>query len=78
MKSRLHAVLLAIATVALAACASGGGIASSQGGQQPYQAPDRQVTDAEYMALVERKALSRGVDVHWVQPPLKRVVASDD
>ena len=75
MNAKLHRVLVAIPVLALAACASSGGMASKA---SPHHNPSRQVTDAEYMALVERKALSRGVDVHWVQPPLKRVVASDD
>ena len=38
----------------------------------------RLVTDAEYVAYVERKALSRGVEVYWVQPPTKVVAASDE
>ena len=76
MKLRLHAVLVAIPAVALAACASGG-MAYKQA--SPQHNPTRQVTDAEYVAYVERKALSRGVEVHWVHPPTKRVeVASAD
>ena len=74
MKARLHAVLVAIPAVALAACASGGMASKAS----PQHNPARQVTDAEYVALVERKALSRGVEVHWVQPPTKRVATSDE
>lgn len=70
MKLKLHAVLVAVPAILLAACASGG-VASSW----PGHAPGIHAVDAEYVALVERKALSRGVDVHWVQPPTRRTPA---
>jgi len=71
MKLKLLAVLVAVPAAMLAACASGG-VASSR----PGHAPGTHAVDAEYVAQVERKALSRGVRVHWVQPPSRRTSAS--
>ena len=71
---RIHPLATAIATLALAACATEGGYASKAASAQKQA---RFVTDAEYVAYVERKALSRGVEVYWVQPPTRAVAAAD-
>lgn len=73
MKASLQAALIATSALLLAACASSGGIAKAPA--QPYQAPDQVVTDAEYMAIVERVARRRGVSVRWFNPPVKHVEA---
>lgn len=36
-------------------------------------APGTPVTDDAYMAAVHAKAQRRGVEVHWVNPPVTRV-----
>ncbi|GGK10268.1 hypothetical protein [Luteimonas terricola] len=77
MKTRTQAALIATSAVLLAACASGGGMAS-KAAPQPYQAPDHVVQDAEYVAIVERVARRRGVSVRWFNPPTKRVGADSD
>jgi hypothetical protein len=33
-----------------------------------------EVDDGDYVARVENLALRRGVSVHWVNPPTKRIV----
>ena len=73
MKTHVRMAALAIAAVMLAACAAGG----SQLSKAQPQHQGRFVTDAEYVAYVERKALSRGVEVHWVQPPTRAVASAD-
>ncbi|MEN1939750.1 hypothetical protein WCE41_02410 [Luteimonas sp. MJ246] len=75
MKTILRTVLLAAAATLLAGCATTDGMASRQAVQPDGQA--RYITDVEYMSRVERRALSRGVEVHWVQPPTRLVAASD-
>ena len=78
MKTKLHAVLVVISVVALAGCASSTGLASQQGVQKAHHSQGRMVADAEYVAYVERKALSRGVDVHWVNQPVRVAETGDE
>lgn len=33
--------------------------------------------DAQYIARVERLARTRGVQVYWIHPPVKRVASND-
>lgn len=73
MKAMSRVVLSAIPAMVLAGCASSGGMASAA--PQPYQAPDEVTTDTAYVAAVEHVARRRGVRVHWLNPPLKRVAA---
>lgn len=66
--------LLPVSTVllllfALCACASTAPVAT--GVRAP--APGMVVSDDDYMAAVHVKAMRRGVEVHWVNPPVKRV-----
>ena len=77
MRTYLRMVPVATAALVLAACATDGGYASKAAPAHSHSHA-RQVTDAEYVAYVERKALSRGVEVHWVHPPTKTVAASDE
>lgn len=74
MRPHLRMALMAIAAVMLAACATDGSHASKAARHSQV----RFVTDTEYVAHVERKALSRGVETHWVHPPTRMVVASDE
>ena len=53
----------------LCACASTAPVAT--GVRAP--APGMVVSDDAYMAAVHAKAMRRGVEVHWVNPPVKRV-----
>ncbi|QDW66052.1 hypothetical protein [Luteimonas granuli] len=71
MKAMSRVVLSAIPAMVLAGCASSGGMASAA--PQPYQAPDEVTTDTAYVAAVEHVARRRGVRVHWLNPPLKRL-----
>ena len=54
---------------ALCACASTAPVAT--GVRAPT--PGMVVSDDAYMAAVNAKAMRRGVEVHWVNPPVKRV-----
>ncbi|MEN1927712.1 hypothetical protein WCE37_01700 [Luteimonas sp. MJ250] len=76
MKAILRTLLFAGATSLPAGCATTDGMASRQAVQPDNQA--RYITDLEYISRVERRALSRGVEVHWVQPPVRLVAASDE
>ena len=74
MNSLLRCCIVAVPVLGASACASQGypGYAPSAASQAPlgYQ-PDR-----EYTAAVERAARHRGIDVRWVNPPVKRVDAA--
>lgn len=76
MKRFLQAALAAASILGLAACASGGGVASTGSSAAPAHVPEHMVTDAEYVAYVERVARRRGVAVRWFHPPVRRVAAS--
>lgn len=66
-----------LAIVGAAACLLGGCASSSE--RTAYVAPERAqapgtvVTDTAYVAVVERTARRRGIDVQWVNVPTKRV-----
>lgn len=78
MNASLRAALVSVAALGLAAC-------SSMHEKSTYVPPasvsgSQQVSiqqDAEYMAIVERIARRRGITLEWVNPPSKRVVASN-
>lgn len=71
----LRAALAACALLVLAGCATSGSTASTAaapagvGGQVVVQ-------DAAYMERVEQIARQRGIGVTWVNPPVKRRVAT--
>ena len=77
MNTIQRAAVAASSTLLLAACASSGSMVSSPPAAQPRHAPGQVVQDAEYVAIVERIARRRGVDVRWINPPVKRVAASE-
>ena len=76
MKTTHQAALVTASAMLLAACATGGGMASAPS-TQPYESPDQVIQDAEYVAIVERTARRRGVSVRWFNPPVKRVAATE-
>lgn len=76
MNSLLRCCIVATAALGAAACASHGVV-----GYAPTAAsgPVKFTGDAEYTGAVEQLARRRGVEVHWVNPPVKRTsIASVD
>lgn len=74
MNTLLRCCILCAAVLLMVACASHGTMQS-----QPAVAattPDGYEQDTRYIHAVEYVARRRGVEVHWVNPPLKRIVAS--
>lgn len=72
MKSLLRCVLVA-SVACLAACASQ---APMRYAESPAASPGPETAqDLEYMAAVEYVARRRGVQVRWVNPPLKPAIA---
>lgn len=77
MNSLLRCCIVVAAALGASACASQGysGYASSAASQATVDYE----RDREYTAAVEQVARYRGVEVHWVNPPVRRVsVASAD
>ena len=68
MKSTIAASLFALSVLMI------GGCSSMQDKSTMSQA--RTVDDDAYIAQVEHTARERGVSVHWVNPPTKRVTAN--
>jgi type IV pilus biogenesis protein CpaD/CtpE len=65
MKATRLASVLAVSAVMLAGCA---------GTNQAARATiPHDVDDASYVATVENYDTAHGIDVHWVNPPQKRV-----
>ncbi|NLB57384.1 MAG: hypothetical protein GX805_02790 [Gammaproteobacteria bacterium] len=75
MNTLLRCCILCATALLLAACASHGTMR-----HQPAAATDADglQQDVRYMQAVEYVARRRGVEVRWVNPPLKRMVASAD
>ena len=72
MNRVLQVVLVASAAALVSACASSGGMASAPAPADPAVQGERILTDAAYVAAVERSARDRRVQVQWVNPPQKR------
>jgi hypothetical protein len=70
-RSIIHIALAAMLLVGLAACASSGG-STAYSAQNRLQPASHEV-DTERVALIERAARQRGVEVHWVNMPRKVV-----
>lgn len=70
MTLKLPALLVVVPALALAACASSGGVASRQA--VPAAQASAFVPDSAYIARVESRAMARGVQVNWVHPPTLR------
>lgn len=68
--SPLGLLLATIVVAALAGCAT-----TSEAALAPGE--EKVVSDAEYMAAVERIAKRRGIIVRWVNPPSKRIAQND-
>lgn len=65
----IYSALAVLLLVALAACATSSG--SSTYSAQKSLEPANHVVDTERVALIERAARQRGVEVHWVNMPRK-------
>lgn len=79
MNRLLRCAIVSSSVLGLAACAStqgGAGYGAAPPGSQPTQKMFER--DTAYIAYVERTARMRGIDVRWVNPPVKRVARSDD
>ncbi len=70
-RSILQLALACLLLSALAACATSGGSTASSSDKRLQPAQHR--VDTERVAMIERAARARGVDVHWVNPPRKLV-----
>ena len=66
------------AALLLTACASHGTMRHQPAAAAAPTASDGLQQDARYMQAVEYVARRREVEVRWVNPPLKRMVASAD
>lgn len=74
MNSLLRCCIVALAAAGVGACASQG--SAGYAASAPAQVPGNHVPDARYIARVEQLARRRGIDVHWVNPPLRRVTVA--
>lgn len=81
MKVRATAVVLSSCVLGLAGCASHqeqaayvepATVGGASSGTQPVADPAPIVVDSDYVSKVERIALRRGIDVHWVNAPTAR------
>lgn len=73
----LKIAIASLAVCGLAACTTMDERSDTTGRYVPPRSSERIIPDAEYVALVERQALRRGVDVQWVHVPQKRVAKDD-
>lgn len=71
MNRSLRIALPVLSVLLLPACAGTQQTARSTPAAQP-QNQTVITTDSEYVAYVERVARRRGIQVNWVNPPLKR------
>jgi len=69
MKIAIAMGLFALSMVALGGCSSME--------SKSTVARSVEVDDGDYVARVENMAVHRGVSVHWVNPPTKRIVTSN-
>ena len=75
MNTLLRCCTAAATIVVLTACAHHGTMRHQPAAAAP-SAGDGQ--NGEYIQAVEYTARRRGVEVHWVNPPVKRLVATAD
>lgn len=73
MNSLLRCCFIIASVLALAACASQG---DTRSGSAAPAATDNHRQDGTYMFTIERVARRRGVEVQWVNPPLRRASES--
>ena len=74
MNTLLRCCIAAGAVATLAACAHSDTMRHQSAAVAPGSTTYQQ--DSEYIQIVETKARHRGVEVHWVNPSVKRLVAS--
>ncbi|MCF7221161.1 hypothetical protein [Marilutibacter chinensis] len=72
MNASLRALVLSLAAVGLAACAS-----MPEKSAQAERAPTIMDADEAYVAYVERVARRRGIEVVWVNVPRAKVPTED-
>lgn len=72
----VRAAFLAAGALVLAGCATTGSTASVQPAAAPSVAGDQFEQDSSYVQRVEQIARRRGIGVTWVNPPVKRRVAT--
>lgn len=78
MNRSFRCCLVALCIPALTACATQADVRHAPAvSRAPAQATTDSM-DKAYVAAVERQARIRGVDVRWVNPPTRRVVALAD
>ncbi|NLG59681.1 MAG: hypothetical protein GX538_05925 [Gammaproteobacteria bacterium] len=75
MNTLLRCCVAAATVAGLAACAHSGTMGYQSAAVEPSSEFQH---DGEYIQAVEYTARHRGVEVHWVNPPLKRLVATAD
>ena len=76
MNTLLRCCIPCAAALLMAACASHGTMHSQPAAAATTQ--DGFEQDTQYMQAVEYVARRRGVEVRWVNPPLKPMIASAD
>lgn len=80
MKAMLSIAVLSILLAGLAGCTSTGARYASAAPATTSNdgaTTTKFVEDSLYIAEVERAAQSQGVEVHWINPPVKRVTRND-
>lgn len=73
MSRSIRFCFVALVLSGLAACTTTQEVAAAR-----EYAPGAIVQDVVYVEQVERMARSRGVSVHWVNPPIRRVPVADN
>lgn len=76
MKAVFRPILVSIATLGLAACASSGGMAGVAPDPANAPQPGEIVQDDAYIGRVERHARRHGIEVTWVKPPTRRIASN--
>ena len=72
MSTRPQWAVLSIALIGLSACASTQHVATRV---QPEARRGTITGDSEYVARVEQIARRRGIEVKWINPPVRRVAS---
>lgn len=77
MNALLRFAAAGVAVAGLTACAGTQQFAVADAAPAARPATSQAMGDAEYVATVEYIARRRGVEVHWVNPPSRRVPPSN-
>ncbi|TDK24991.1 hypothetical protein E2F46_07400 [Luteimonas aestuarii] len=73
MKTFLRSAIATVSVAALAACTSSHQLATAPGPAAQPALDGHYQGDVRYIAAVEHIARKRGVQVRWVNPPVRRV-----